>query len=202
MQLNSNLFNNILKPVLFLLLLTPTLWLIAGLWLNMLGANPIENILHTLGEWALRILLITLALSPLRRLLNWTQLLQLRRMLGLFTFYYASLHLLGYLWFEQNFDLHSVYKDVIDRPFILLGMTAFLFLIPLAITSTRNKMRQLGKRWKLLHMLVYPAVILGVLHFWWLVKADTTEPLIYAFFTMILLAERLWRFKRGKKSGA
>ena len=202
MQLQSNLFNNILKPVLFLFLLTPTLWLIAGLWLNTLGANPIENILHTLGDWALRILLITLALSPLRRLLNWIQLLQLRRMLGLFTFYYASLHLLCYLWFEQNFDLRSVYNDIVDRPFILLGMTAFLFLMPLAITSTRNKMRQLGRRWKLLHMLVYPAVILAVLHFWWLVKADTTEPLIYALFAFILLVERLWRFKRGNKSGA
>lgn len=202
MQIKANLFNNILKPALFLLLLAPTLWLIAGLWLNTLGANPIENILHTLGDWALRTLLITLALSPLRRLLNWTQLLQLRRMLGLFTFYYASLHLLCYLWFEQNFDLSDVYSDIVDRPFILLGMTAFLFLIPLAITSTRNKMRQLGPRWKLLHMLVYPAVILSVLHFWWLVKADTTEPLIYALLAIILLAERLWRFKRGKKSGA
>ena len=202
MQLKATTFNNILKPTLFLLLLAPTIWLIAGLWLNTLGANPVEYILHTLGDWALRILLLTLLLSPLRRLLNWIQLIQLRRMMGLFTFYYASLHLLCYLWFEQSFNLSSVYSDVWDRPFILFGMTAFLFLIPLAITSTRNKMRQLGRRWKALHMLVYPAVIFGVVHFWWLVKADTTEPLIYALLTFILLAERLWRFKRGEKSGA
>jgi len=202
MQLKATTFNNILKPTLFLLLLAPTIWLIAGLWLNTLGANPIEYILHTLGDWALRILLLTLLLSPLRRLLNWIQLVQLRRMMGLFTFYYASLHLLCYLWFEQGFNLSSVYSDVWDRPFILFGMTAFLFLIPLAITSTRNKMRQLGRRWKVLHMLVYPAVIFGVVHFWWLVKADTTEPLIYALLTFILLTERLWRFKRGEKSGA
>ncbi|PWQ93053.1 sulfite oxidase heme-binding subunit YedZ [Leucothrix pacifica] len=202
MQLKATTFNNILKPILFLLLLAPTIWLIAGLWLNTLGANPIEYILHTLGDWALRILLLTLLLSPLRRLLNWIQLVQLRRMMGLFTFYYASLHLLCYLWFEQGFNLSSVYSDVWDRPFILFGMTAFLFLIPLAITSTRNKMRQLGRRWKVLHMLVYPAVIFGVVHFWWLVKADTTEPLIYALLTFILLTERLWRFKRGEKSGA
>ncbi len=202
MQLKATTFNNILKPILFLLLLAPTICLIAGLWLNTLGVNPIEYILHTLGDWALRILLLTLLLSPLRRLLNWIQLVQLRRMMGLFTFYYASLHLLCYLWFEQGFNLSSVYSDVRDRPFILFGMTAFLFLIPLAITSTRNKMRQLGRRWKVLHMLVYPAVIFGVVHFWWLVKADTTEPLIYALLTFILLTERLWRFKRGEKSGA
>jgi sulfoxide reductase heme-binding subunit YedZ len=202
MQLKANTFNNIFKPALFLILLAPTVWLITNFWLGTLGANPIEHILHTLGEWALRILLLTLALSPLRRLLNWTQLVQLRRMLGLFTFYYASLHLLCYLQFEQGFSLSGVYTDVIDRPFILFGMLAFLSLIPLAITSTRNKMRQLGRRWKLLHMLVYPAVIFAVVHFWWLVKADTTEPLIYALITCTLLAERLWRFNRGNISGA
>ena len=202
MYLKANTFNNILKPALFLFLLAPTIWLTANLWLNTLGANPIEHILHTLGEWALRILLLTLALSPLRRALNWIQLVQLRRMMGLFTFYYATLHLLCYLWFEQGFSIPDIYTDVVDRPFILFGMLAFLFLIPLAITSTRNKMRQLGRRWKLLHMLVYPAVIFGVIHFWWLVKADTTEPLIYALFACILLTERLWRYKRGKISGA
>ena len=202
MHLKANTFKNIFKPALFLLLLSPTIWLIAGIWLNLLGANPIEYILHSLGEWALRILLLTLLLSPLRRLLNWIQLVQLRRMMGLITFYYASLHLLFYLWFEQGFSISGIYTDILDRPFILFGMSAFLCLIPLAITSTRKKMRQLGKRWKLLHMLVYPAVIFAVVHFWWLVKADTSEPLIYALLACLLFAERLWRLSRGKISGA
>lgn len=201
MQIKPALFHNVLKPVLFFLLLSPTLWLIAGLWLDSLGANSIETIFHTLGEWALRILLLTLALSPIRRALNWVQLVQLRRMMGLFTFYYASLHLLCYLWFEQAFNPVTIYEDILDRPFITMGVLGFLLLLPMAITSTRNKMRQLGPRWKLLHTLVYPAVILGVIHFWWLVKADTTEPMIYALLATFLLVERLWRIYRGRVSG-
>jgi len=193
MQIKTTLFNNIVKPLVFLLLLAPTLGLIAGLWLESLGANPIEYILHSLGGWALRILLITLLLSPLRHALNWVQLIQLRRMMGLFVFYYASLHFLGYLWLEQGFDLQASYEDMLKRPFITVGILAFAMLIPMAITSTRNKMRQMGPRWKLLHMLVYPAVIFSVIHFWLLVKADITEPLIYALLATCLLIERLWR---------
>ena len=186
------MFNNIIKPALFVLLLLPTLILIAGVYLDTLGANPPEYVLHSLGEWALRLLLLTLFLSPIRRILSWPQVLQLRRMFGLFTFYYASLHCLFYLWFEQGLDWSSIYEDIWERPFITVGVLAFLCLFPLAITSTRNMMRQMGKRWKLLHLLVYPAVIFSVIHFWWLVKADITEPLVYAGLTAALFVERAW----------
>ena len=197
MQIRSSLFNNTIKPILFVLLLLPTLILIFGVYFDTLGANPPEYVLHSLGEWALRILLLTLLLSPLRRALNWPQGLKLRRMFGLFTFYYASLHCLFYLWFEQGFDWLSTYHDILDRRFITIGLLSFLFLLALAITSTKNMMRQMGKRWKLLHLLVYPAVIFSVIHFWWLVKADITEPLVYAGLTAALFAERVWgKFKR------
>lgn len=191
------MFNNWIKPILFVLLLTPTLLLISGIFFDTLGANPPEYIFHSLGEWALRLLLLTLLISPIRRLMKWHQLLQLRRMFGLFTFYYASLHCLFYLWFEQGLDWRSIYNDIWERPFITVGALSFLFLLPLAITSTKNMMRQMGKRWKLLHLLVYPAVIFSVIHFWWLVKADITEPLVYAGLTAALFAERVWgKFKR------
>jgi len=192
LHIRSALFKNTIKPILFVLLLTPTLALILGLYLDTLGANPPEYILHTLGIWTLRILLITLLLSPLRRTFSWPQVLQLRRMLGLFTFYYASLHCSFYLWFEQGLDWRYIYTDIWERPFITIGLLAFLCLLPLAITSTKNMMRQMGKQWKLLHMLVYPAVIFSVIHFWWLVKADITEPLVYAGLTTILFIERAW----------
>ncbi|PID45574.1 MAG: sulfoxide reductase heme-binding subunit YedZ [Proteobacteria bacterium] len=202
MQLHPKFFNNILKPALFLSLLSPTLWLIAGLWGDTLGVNPIETLFHTLGEWALILLLLTLSLSPLKRLLHWPQLILLRRMTGLFTFYYASLHLLCYLWFEQGFSISAIYTDILERPFIAAGACAFLMLTLMAITSTHTTMRQLGYYWKMLHLLVYPTVILSVVHFWWLVKADTTKPLIYAIITSALLTERLWRIYRRKVSGA
>lgn len=196
MQIKDALFQNIFKPVLFIGLLSPTLWLIYGLWSNLLGANPIETIFHTLGEWALRILILTLLISPLRRFFNWPQILQVRRMMGLYVFYYATLHVTCYLWFEQGFDLWSVFQDILERPFITAGVVAFLLLTPMAATSSRLRMQQLGPRWKWIHMLVYPAVILAVLHFWWLVKADTTEPLIYAIFAGGLLVERLWQMTK------
>jgi len=169
--IKSTIFNDFIKPALFALLLTPTLILIAGVYYDTLGANPPEYVFHNLGEWTLRILLLTLLISPIRRAFNWPQALQLRRMFGLFTFYYASLHCLFYLFFEQGFDWLAIYDDIWERPFITVGLAAFLLMIPLAITSTKNMMRQMGKRWKLLHLLVYPAVIFSVIHFWWLVLA-------------------------------
>jgi sulfoxide reductase heme-binding subunit YedZ len=192
LQIKPTLFNNCIKPIIFALLLLPCFMLIFGIYYDTLGANPPEYVLHNLGEWALRILLLTLLLSPIRRLLNWPQALQLRRMFGLFSFYYASLHCLFYLWFEQGLDWPAVYNDIWERPFISIGLVAFLCITSLAITSTKNMMRQMGKRWKLLHLLVYPAVILSVIHFWWLVKADITEPLVYAGMTAALFAERAW----------
>lgn len=172
--------------------------LLSGFYLASLGANPIEYALHFLGEWSLRILLLTLLLSPLSRAFKWIQLLQLRRMFGLYAFFYASLHLLCYLSFEQAFDINAIIADIWERPFITIGFAAFMALLPLAITSTRRKMRQMGRRWKVLHRLVYLAVILCVIHFWWLVKADTSEPIIYAAVTATLLFERALRWSKNR----
>ena len=198
MQIKPSLFNKIVKPVSFIVLLLPLFTLVSGFYLNSLGANPIEHILHDLGEWGLRILLLALLLSPLSRMLKWIQVLQLRRMLGLFAFFYASLHLLCYLVFEQAFDIKAMIDDIWERPFIAIGFGGFLCLLPLAITSTRQIMRQMGQRWKLLHRLVYLAVILCVIHFWWLVKTDISEPLVYASLTTAILLERVWQWVKQK----
>ena len=196
MHVKPQLFSKVVKPVTFLLLTIPFLNLLFGTYFDTLGANPIEYILHNSGEWSLRILLLTLCLSPMSRMLRWIQVLQIRRMIGLFSFFYASLHLLCYIGFEQAFDVFSIIDDIWERPFITVGLSAFLMLLPLAITSTRNKMRQMGRRWKLLHRLVYLAVILCVIHFWWLVKADLQEPIIYASFATVVLLERSWQWAR------
>ena len=199
MKLNPLFFNRVFRPTLFIILLIPLGLLISGFKLDTLGANPIEYALHDLGEWALRLLLLALLLSPLNRLFKWKQALQLRRMVGLFSFFYASLHLLCYLIFEQGFDIKAIVDDIWERPFITAGFAAFITLLPLAITSTRAKMRQMGRRWKLLHRFVYLAVILCVIHFWWLVKVDISEPFIYASLTTILLVERAWQWSKNRK---
>ena len=199
MQIQAKFFKNIVKPAIFITLLLPLFYLLAGLYFDYLGADPVEAIIFDLGEWALRILLLALFLSPLSRLLKWIQLIQLRRMIGLFAFFYASLHFLSYIGFEQSFEIQAVLEDIWERPFIAVGFTAFLTLLPLAITSTRTKMRQMGARWKALHRLVYLAVILCVIHFWWLVKADVSTPLVYASLTAILLLERVWWSKHKNK---
>lgn len=199
MQIKPSLFNKVVRPATFFLLLLPLLILLSELYLDSLGANPIEHILRSLGEWSLRILLLALLISPLNRALRWIQVLQLRRMVGLFSFFYATLHLLCYLAFEQAFDIAFIIDDIWERPFIAAGMAAFITLLPLAITSTRAKMRQMGKRWKPLHQFVYLAVILAVIHFWWLVKADISEPFVYASLTTVLLLERVWHWSKFKK---
>ena len=157
-----------------------------------LGANPIEYITHSTGWWVLTFLLITLTVTPLRRISKWNWLLRLRRMLGLFAFFYACLHFTTYIWLDQFFDLASIGKDIVKRPFITVGFAAFVLLIPLAATSTNAMLRRLGaKRWQRLHRLVYAIGILGVTHFWWLVKKDITEPLIFAVLLGALLVARL-----------
>lgn len=191
MKLPDKVFTYALKPALFMLLLIPFLQLGWGLWQETLGANPLEAVIRSLGDWALRILLITLAVSPIRRLINWGQLLRLRRMLGLYAYFYAILHLFGYLWFEQFFDWEEIWYDITERPFITVGMVAILLLTPLAITSTKGMIRRLGKNWKRLHLLVYPIAMLSVLHFFWMVKLDISEPVIYAVILAVLLGERV-----------
>lgn len=164
-------------------------------WLGLgdgLGANPIEFITRSTGTWTLVGLLATLAITPLRKLTGWNWLIRLRRMLGLFAFFYACLHFTTYIWLDQFFDLPGVVRDVVKRPFITVGFTAFLLLIPLAVTSTHAMVKRMGARnWQRLHRLVYAIAILGVVHYWWLVKKDVTQPLIYAVVLGVLLGIRL-----------
>ena len=187
-----------LKAALFVLCLGPLASLVSGLLADSLGANPIEALTRGLGDWTLRLLLITLAVTPLRRLtgLNW--LLRLRRMLGLFTFFYATLHFLSYVWLDQFFDWAAIWKDIVKRPFITVGFTAFLLLIPLAATSSNAMIKRLGGRlWQALHRTVYAIAVFAVLHYWWMVKKDITQPAIYAAVLALLLGLRLyWALQR------
>ncbi len=166
------------------------------LWLGFhggLGANPIEFITRSTGTWTLTFLLVTLAITPLRRLSGWQWPMRLRRMLGLFAFFYACLHFTTYVWLDQFFDLPDIYQDIVKRPFITAGFASFLLLTPLAATSTQAMMRRLGGRnWQRLHRLAYLAAIGGVVHYWWLVKKDVTQPAIYAAVLALLLGYRLW----------
>jgi sulfoxide reductase heme-binding subunit YedZ len=175
----------------------PLAWLGWGLWQDTLGANPIETLIRSLGRWALKFLLITLSITPLRRLTGIGALLRFRRMLGLFCFFYALLHWSTYLWLDQSLDWIAIAKDIIKRPFITMGMLTFTMLLPLAITSTNGMMRRMGgKNWQALHRAVYAIGISAVLHFWWMVKLDTTWPKIYALILTLLLGVRLyWRWR-------
>lgn len=193
MQIAEPYFSKLFKPFLFVLLLLPVIYYAWGAWQDALGANPIETVIRGLGDWGLRILLITLLISPLRRLLNWAQLLRLRRMLGLFSYFYIVLHLIGYLWLDQFFEWSEIWLDILERPFITIGMLAVVLLTPLAVTSTNGMIRRLGKNWRRLHTLIYPISIFALIHFWWMVKQDIREPLIYSFVLLVLLGERVFR---------
>ena len=166
-----------------------------------LGANPVERVTRSTGTWTLVFLCAGLAITPLRRLTGWAWLLRMRRMVGLFAFFYASLHLSTYLWFDQWFDATAIVKDVIKRPFIAMGMVAFVLLLPLAITSTDAMMRRLGRRWAVLHRAVYLAAIVGVLHFWWhkAGKNDYSEVGWYAAAVALLLGWRLIERVRARR---
>lgn len=188
-----------LKPFVFLLFLSPALYLVAGAFLGWLGANPIETLVRDLGEWALRFVLLGLAVSTVRRLTKRAEVMRYRRMIGLFAFFYASLHLCVYVGLDHFFDWFVIWQDIVKRPYITVGMVALFLLIPLALTSPKAMVRKVGpKRWKKLHKLVYPIAILGVAHFFLLVKADLREPMIYAAILAFLLGERLYR-KYGDK---
>lgn len=182
-----------LKVLLFILALIPAGMLVLAFFQDALGANPIEAITHASGDWTLRFLLITLAVTPLRKLTGWHWLIRLRRMLGLFTFFYAVLHFGTYIVLDQFFDWRAVVLDVLKRPYITVGFAAFVLLVPLAVTSTNAMVRRLGgRRWQALHRSVYGIAILGVVHYWWLVKADVFAPLIYALILAVLLGLRAW----------
>ena len=189
----------VIKPLLFIACLLPLMWLVARAFEvgGTLGANPVEMIQDTLGQWGLRFLVITLAITPLRDWFNASWLISLRRMLGLFAFTYVLLHFLTWLVLDQGLYWSGVLADIAKRPFITIGFLALVLLTPLAITSTNKMMRRLGKRWKTLHRLVYLIAILGVWHYYWQVKADVREPLIYAAIVAVLLGWRFWKSRRS-----
>ena len=199
MQLSARQRSTV-KVIVFLLCLIPLARLGWGIWHDTLGANPIEFVIRALGDWALRFVLITLAVTPLRKLTGWTWLMTLRRMLGLYAFFYATLHLSTYIWVDQFFDWIAIAKDIIKRPFITVGMLTYTLLVPLAVTSNNAMIRRMGvKRWQFLHRAIYIIGALGVLHFWWMVKLDITQPAIYAAVLSVLLGLRLlWLRQRQR----
>jgi sulfoxide reductase heme-binding subunit YedZ len=189
------------KALLFVACLAPLAWLAArasGIGGLGLGANPIEELIHRLGSWGLRFLLLTLCVTPLAVSLRRPLFMRVRRMLGLFAFAYLALHFLAWLVLDQSLLWTAIVADVVKRPYITLGFCALLALVPLAVTSTDRWMRRLGRRWHRLHRLVYPAAVLGCVHFWWQVKADWREPAVCAAVLAVLLA---WRWRRSRMRG-
>jgi len=180
-----------LKIVVFLACLIPLGQLLYNAWAGDLTANPIEYITHFTGDWSLIFLLATLSVTPLRKIFGWNEIIKLRRMLGLFAFFYVLLHFSTYMVLDHFFDFERIVKDVYKRPYVTAGFTAFVLLIPLAATSTAAMIRRLGKRWQQLHRLVYVAAIAGVVHFYWLVKADIRRPVQYGAILALLLGYRL-----------
>src|ERR1017187_9296987 len=183
--------NHILKPLVWIGCLLPLAWLVYGGLAGSLGANPGERIHHRPGLTTLILLLACLAITPLRRWSGMLWLIQYRRLVGLFAFFYGCLHLLTYLWLDQMFSIHAMAHDVVKRPFITMGALTWLLMLPLALTSTQKAIRSLGKNWLRLHRLVYPATAAGAIHFYWLVKRDRREPLLYLAIRAALLGWRL-----------
>ncbi len=196
----------LIKSLLFGLFLLPFGRLALFTFTDQLGANPIEFITRNTGDWTLYFLCLTLAITPLRRVSKWNWLIKLRRMIGLFAFFYASLHFTTFLWFDHFFDVAEMLKDVVKRPFITVGFTAFVLLIPLAITSTNGIVKRLGgKRWQWLHRLIYVIALLGILHFWWMKagKHDFEQPIIFGTIVAALLLVRIfWAWQKRSKANA
>ena len=193
----------VLKRVTFAAALVPAAALVANAFRGDLTANPIEYITHFTGDWAVYFLVITLAVTPLRRITGWNELIKFRRMLGLFAFFYALLHFSTYLVLDHFFDFAAIGKDILKRPYVTAGFIGFVVMIPLAVTSTAGMIRRLGKRWQQLHRLVYVAAIAGVIHFYWLVKADISRPAQYGAVLALLLSYRLymkWRPRFAARS--
>jgi methionine sulfoxide reductase heme-binding subunit len=183
---------SILKTALFVTALVPAGLLVAGIFTDNLGANPIEYITHETGWFALAFLVVSLAITPLRRVTGWHEIIRVRRMLGLFAFFYATLHLLTWFVFDHTFDVAGMLEDIVKRPYITVGMSAFVMMLPLAATSNAVMIRRLGRRWQVLHRLAYGAAIAAVVHFWWLVKADIREPQRWALALAVLFGIRAW----------
>ncbi len=201
-SLSKALLHPAAKPLVFMVCLLPFAWLVYGAFNNLLGANPAEALVRATGDWTLRFLCIVLAVTPVRTLTNTPALARFRRMLGLFVYFYVAVHLLSYSWFDMEFDVAAIIKDIIKRPFILVGFSAFVLLTPLAATSFNRAIKTLGaKRWQLLHRLVYVIAGLALLHFFWMRsgKNDFAEVAVYAVIVALLLG---WRLVRRIKSRA
>jgi methionine sulfoxide reductase heme-binding subunit len=200
--LNSILTSKWTKVVVFLLCLLPLAILVWRGLHNNLSANAVQFVEHWTGDWTLRFLIFTLAVTPLRKILKLPQLIRFRRMLGLFAFFYACLHFITWLWLDRYFNWPEMLKDIGKRPFITVGFTGFVLMIPLAITSTAGWIRRLGgRRWQMLHRAIYLSAIAGVIHYYWLVKSDVRKPIFYGVLVGILLLWRVWdAYFRGKGS--
>lgn len=192
-----------IKAALFAACLVPFVRLVYGAFAGTLGTNPIETVSRSTGWWTLFLLMVTLAATPLRRMTGMGWLLRLRRMLGLYAFFYACWHFSAFVWFDHWFDVMEIARDVVKRPFVTVGFTAFVLLTALAATSTNAMQRRLARNWQRLHRLVYAVAALGVVHFWWLVKRDITEPLAFAAVLALLLGARLaWRLRDARGAPA
>lgn len=187
-----------IKIPVFLLALVPVALLVRGMLIGNLGVNPAETVQLQTGRWALKFLLISLAITPVRRLTGWNLVIQHRRMLGLFAFFYATLHLASYIVLDQYFALDAMMADIVKRPFITVGFAAFMLMAPLALTSTKGWIRRLGRRWQLLHRLIYVSAICAVVHFAWKVKVFTGDPVLYAAILTVLLGFRIAWILRGR----
>jgi sulfoxide reductase heme-binding subunit YedZ len=186
------------KALLFVCCLTPAAWLGWRFWRQDLTPNPLEYLQHFTGDWTIRFLVMALAVTPLRKLLGLPDLIRFRRMIGLFAFFYGCLHFLVYLWFDKLFDAHEILKDIGKRPFITAGFAALALMVPLALTSTTGWIRRLGgRRWQLLHRLVYASAIAGVVHYYWLVKSDVRLPLLHGSLVALLLGARVLYWVAG-----
>lgn len=190
----TQVVKRVLKPVVFLACLAPFAYLVYGMLWGDLGANPVETITNETGIWTLRLLVVTIAITPVRWLTKWNPIITFRRMIGLFAFFYAFIHFSIYFVLDRSLMFDGLWEDIVKRPYITVGFTAFVLMIPLAITSTKGWIRRLGgARWNLLHRLVYASAVLGVLHYWWKVKLDVTDPMVYAVIVGVLLGWRVVR---------
>jgi sulfoxide reductase heme-binding subunit YedZ len=193
----------LLKAAVFVFALVPLGMLLYGVAMGELSANPIKDVTEETGIWTLRFIVITLSITPLRKITGWSRLARFRRMVGLFAFFYGFLHFTTYIYLDQFFAFDEILKDVAKRPFITVGFAAFVLMIPLAITSPNRVVRWMGgKRWQLLHRLVYGVALCGVFHYLWLVKADTSRPLRYGAVVAALLLFRVWDFTKSRGSGS
>ena len=189
-----------IKVAIFIASCLPFVWLVISVVTGSIGANPVEGIEHATGEWALRFLLLSLCATPLAQYLRWAWATRVRRMIGLFAFFYVFLHVLTYLWLDHFWVWRDIFLEVLEKPFITVGFLSLLILIPMALTSNRFAVKRLGKRWKMLHKWVYFATVFAVLHFVWLAKGDQIEPIIYLAILLVLLVLRLPSLLRGSGS--